>query len=165
MVQETEILENSADPSPQPRQAILAQRSRILAKDANRPSCRPKREQHQPHQSCLAGAGRTGEKLKALRLDGKIEIAEHLRSHAVAQADVFEPYQRDPRDGAVGPLNAPLTVLPTKYHLRPFHRNSKVRRDDSRPEVRLKLRSRLSAPALARLRRDISSPCPCRLVD
>ena len=91
MVQETKILEDGADPPSQRRQVVLGQRRGILAKDADRSSCRPEREQHQPHEGRLAGAGRAGEELKALRLDGKIKIAEHLRSHAVAQTDVFEP--------------------------------------------------------------------------
>ena len=91
MVQETKVLEHNADPPPQRRQVVLAQRRGVTAKDANRSPRRAEREQHQPHEGRLARAGRTGEELKALRVDGKIEVANDLRSHAVAQTDVFEP--------------------------------------------------------------------------
>ena len=152
-------------PPSQRRQVVLGQGHRILTKDADRSPRRPEGEQHQPHEGCLAGAGRACEELKALWFDGKIKIAEHLRSHAVAQTDVFEPYQRDPRDGAGWPFNAPLTVFRPKYHHRLFHRNSKGRRHDSRSQVRPRLRSRFSASALAGWRGHGPGFCPCRLGD
>src|SRR5262249_20193773 len=93
MVQQPKILKDGANPAPQRRQVVLAQRRGVATKDTDRSPSRPQREQHQPHEGSLAGARRAGEELKALWVDGKIEIAEHLRSHAVAQTNVFEPEQ------------------------------------------------------------------------
>jgi hypothetical protein len=91
MVQQAKVLEHHADASPQRRQVVLGQCRGVTAEDSHRSPRRAQRQQHQPHQGRLAGAGRTGEELKALRGDGKIEVTDDLRSHAVAQTDVFEP--------------------------------------------------------------------------
>ena len=91
MVKQAKVLKHHADAAPQRRQIVLAQRRGVAAKDPYRSPRRAQREQHQPHQGGLAGAGRTGEELKALRGDGKIEVSNDLRSYTVAQTDVFEP--------------------------------------------------------------------------
>jgi hypothetical protein len=90
MVQEAEILEDRADPPSDRRQIVLGQLHDVLAKDADRSPSRPEGQHHEPHEGSFAGAGRAGKKLKALRFDGKIEVADNFRPHAVAQTDVFE---------------------------------------------------------------------------
>ena len=91
MVQQTKILENSADAPSERGQVVLGQRRGVLAEDVDSSPRRAQRKQHQPHEGRLACAGRAGDELKALRGDGKIEVADDLWSHAVAQTDVFEP--------------------------------------------------------------------------
>ena len=102
VVEQAEVLEHDADPPPQRGDLVLAERRRILAEDVDRAARRLQAEQHQLEHGRLAGAGRAGEELEALRRDRKIEVAQHLRSDAVAQTDIVKAQQRRPsRDGGL----------------------------------------------------------------
>jgi hypothetical protein len=61
-----------------------------LAEERDEPAGRLDREEDEAQQRRLAGAGRPGEELERARLDGKREVAQDLRPHAVAHAHVLE---------------------------------------------------------------------------
>ena len=90
MVEQAKVLEHDADPPPQRRDLVLVELGRVLAENADRSARRAQRQQHQPQHRRLAGAGRPGEELKALRRDGEIEVADDLGADAVAQADIVK---------------------------------------------------------------------------
>ena len=91
MVEEAEILEDDADPPPQIGAAVLAQGCRVMIEHADQAAGRPQRQQHQPQQRGLAGAGRAGEELEGMPADPEIEVAQHLGAEPIAQADILEP--------------------------------------------------------------------------
>ena len=61
-----------------------------MAEQGDQPARRPQRQEQQPQQRGLAGAGRAGEELERMRLDAEREVAQDLRPQPVAQADIFE---------------------------------------------------------------------------
>ena len=75
---------------------VLVERRGVLAEYFDDAAGRLQRQQHQPQQGRLAGAGRPGEKLKALRFDGETEVAHDLDPHPISQADIFEAKQMQP---------------------------------------------------------------------
>ena len=90
MVEQAKILEHDADAPPERGDLVLVEFGGVLAENTDGSARRAQRQQHQPQQRRLAGAGRPGEELKALRRDGEIEVADDLGADAVAQADILK---------------------------------------------------------------------------
>ena len=84
-----------------------------MAEQRDQPARRPQRQEQQPQQRGLAGAGRAGEELERMRLDAEGEVAQDLRPEPVAQAYVLEsdhvrPPPRCPRNYGAGTPAPPL---------------------------------------------------------
>ncbi len=90
MVEQAEILEDDADAPPHRGQFRPADRRYVAAEEGEQAAGRPERQEEQANQRGLAGAGGAGEELERLRLDLEGQIAQHFRSHAVAQSDILE---------------------------------------------------------------------------
>ena len=90
MVEQPEILEHDADPSPQAGDVVLGERGGVLAEQLDEAARRLQRQEDQAQQRGLAGAGRPGEELEGLRLDREGDVAQDLGTHAVPQADILE---------------------------------------------------------------------------
>ena len=70
--------------------ASLRQGRDVVAEQGDQAARRLQRQEQQPQQRGLAGAGRAGEELERMRLDAEGEVAQDLRPQAVAQADILE---------------------------------------------------------------------------
>ena len=61
-----------------------------MAEQIDQPARGFEREKEHPQERRLARAGRAGEELERVRLEPEADIAQHFRTEAVAQTDVFE---------------------------------------------------------------------------
>ncbi len=93
MVEQAEILEHDADALAQRRRLVRVELGGVAAEDADQPARRTQRQEQQPQQRRLAGAGRPGEELEGARGNAEGDIPQHFRPHAVAQADILETNQ------------------------------------------------------------------------
>ena len=62
----------------------------VAAEERDQPAGRLHGQEDQPQQRRLAGARRAGQELERVRLDREGEVAQDLRPHAVAHADILE---------------------------------------------------------------------------
>src|SRR5436190_9608152 len=91
MVEQPEVLEDDADPAPQGRPPVLAERRRVMIEYADQAARRPQRQEHHAQERGLPGAGGAGEELKRTPFDAERDVAQNLRSEPVAQAHILEP--------------------------------------------------------------------------
>src|SRR5208282_1047762 len=90
VVEETEVLEDEADPASQRRTAILAERRGILVEHRDQTACRPQRQEQHAKERRFAGAGWSGEELERLNVNTEGQVAQNLRAEPIAQADILE---------------------------------------------------------------------------
>ena len=69
MIEQAKILQHDADPLAQVGDLILAEQRDVVAEQIDQAAGRPQRQEQQPQQRGLAGAGRAGEKLEGVRGD------------------------------------------------------------------------------------------------
>jgi hypothetical protein len=81
---------DDADPAPQRRAAVLAQRRGVAVEHADQAACRPQRQEQHAQQRSLAGAGWPGEELERMPVDTEAEVAQDLLAEPIAQADILE---------------------------------------------------------------------------
>ena len=93
MVEQPEILQHDADPLAQVRDLILAEQRDVVAEQIDEAAGRPQRQEQQPQQRGLAGAGGAGQELEGMGGDQEREVAQNLRAEPVAQTYIFEPNQ------------------------------------------------------------------------
>ena len=111
MVEQAKILEHDADAAPQRRHRVARQRRHVVTELGDQAARRLERQEQQPQQRGLAGAGRPGQELERVRLDAEREVAQDLRAQPVAQADVLESdhpplsdkFPKRPRESRPGP--------------------------------------------------------------
>src|SRR3984957_689408 len=114
VIEQAEVLQHDADPLAQVRDLVLAEQRDVVAEQVDQPAGRPQRQEQQPQQRGLAGAGRAGEELEGVGGDLETEVAQNLRAEPVTQSDIFEPNQAQlrlmwgatgtPKPEAPGPL-------------------------------------------------------------
>ena len=90
MVEQAKILEHDADAAPQRRHRVLRQCRDVVAELGDQAARRLERQEQQPQQRGLAGAGGPGQELERMRLDAEREVAQDLRAQPIAQADVLK---------------------------------------------------------------------------
>src|SRR6202043_193288 len=91
-----------------------------MAEQVDQAAGRPQRQEQQPQQRGLAGAGRAGEELEGVGRDLETKVAQNLRAKPVAQSDIFEPNQAQLRSicGATGNLKPGARRSPGSPRLR-----------------------------------------------
>jgi hypothetical protein len=91
-----------------------------MAEQIDKATRRPQRQEQQPQERGLAGAGGTGKKLERVRGDLEGEVAQNLRAEPVTQSDIFEPNQAQLRSmrGKAGNLRPKARNLPVSPRLR-----------------------------------------------
>ncbi len=106
MIEQAKILQHDADPLAQIGDVVLGQQRDVMAEQIDQPARWPQRQEQEPEQRGLAGAGWTGEELEGMGGDQEIKVAQNLRAKPVAQSDIFEPNQAQLRSmwGAIGTL-------------------------------------------------------------
>src|SRR6202035_1564225 len=97
---------------------VLAEQRDVVAEQVDQPAGRPQRQEQQPQQRGLAGAGGTGEELEGMGGDLETEVAQNLRAEPVTQSDIFESNQaqlrsmwdtaRAPKPGARAKSASPI---------------------------------------------------------
>src|SRR3979411_484361 len=104
VIEQAKVLQHDADPLAQVGDRILAEQRDVMAEQIDQPAGRPQRQEQQPQQRGLAGAGRSGEELERMGGDQETEVAQNLRAKPVTQSDIFEPNQAQLRSmwGAAG---------------------------------------------------------------
>src|SRR6202035_5864817 len=92
------------DPLAQVGDFILAEQGDVMAEQINQAAGWAQRQEQQPQQRGLAGAGGAGEELEGMGGDQEIKVAQNLRAKPVTQSDIFEPNQAQLRSmwGATG---------------------------------------------------------------
>ena len=97
MIEEPEILKDHADAAAQARDGILVEGRGVAAEQGDEAARRPERQKDQAQQGRLTGARGPGEELEGLRCDIEAEILQDLGPHSIAQTDVLESDQGEPR--------------------------------------------------------------------
>ena len=67
MIEQAKVLQHDADPLAQIGDLVLAEQRDIVAEQIDEAAGRPQRQEQQPQQRGLAGAGRPGEELEGMR--------------------------------------------------------------------------------------------------
>src|SRR5258707_6429592 len=93
VIEQAKVLQHDADPLAQARDLVLAEQRDVVAEQIDQPAGRPQRQEQQPQQRGLAGAGGPGEKLEGVGGDQETKVAQNLRTQSVTQSNVFEPNQ------------------------------------------------------------------------
>ena len=93
VVEQAEILEDHAHPAAEGRQRRGFETRDVLPEQVDEAARRLQRHQDKAHQRRLAGAGRPGQILERARRDAEVDVLQHLRPHAISQADILEPNQ------------------------------------------------------------------------
>ena len=93
MIEQAEVLQHDADPLAQVGDLILAEQRHVMAEQIDEAARRPQRQEQQPQQRSLAGAGRAGEELEGMGGDQETQVAQNLRTQSVTQSNIFEPNQ------------------------------------------------------------------------
>ena len=93
MIEQAKVLQHDADPLAQIGDLILAEQRDVMAEQIDQAARRPHRQEQQPQQRGLAGAGRAGQELERMGGDQETEVAQNLRAEPVTQSDIFEPNQ------------------------------------------------------------------------
>src|ERR1700694_356119 len=106
VIEQAKVLQYDADPLTQIGDLILAQQRDVMAEQIDQAAGRTQRQEQQPQQRGLAGAGRSGEELEGMGGNQETKVAQNLRAKPVTQSDVFEPNQAQLRSmwGATGYL-------------------------------------------------------------
>ena len=120
MIEQAKVLQHDADALAQIGDFILAEQRDVMTEQIDEAARRPQRQEQQPEQRGLAGAGGTGEKLKGVRRDPEGEVAQNLRAEPVTQSDIFEPNQAQLRSmwGTAGNLQPTARNSPVSLRLR-----------------------------------------------
>src|SRR5205085_7387483 len=92
VIKQPKILKHDADATPQRRERVFAKRGDIMAKDGNEATGRPQRQEEKPQQRRLTRPGWPSKELKRTRIDPKGNIAQDLRTEAVAQTYMLKPH-------------------------------------------------------------------------
>ena len=113
MIEQAKILQHDTDPLAQVGDLILAEQRDVMAEQIDQAAGRPQRQEQQPQQRGLAGAGRAGQELEGMGGDHETEVAQNLRAKPVTQTDIFEPNQAQLRSmwGATGKPKARIPRL------------------------------------------------------
>ena len=82
----------------------------ILVEQRDEAPGRPQRQEQEPQERRLAGARRSGQEVERAGFEMEAHIAQHLRAHAIAQADIFEPNQVEAFDPIVEDRLKPAEV-------------------------------------------------------
>ena len=93
VIQQAKVLQHDADPLAQIGDFILAEQRDVMTEQVDEAARRPQRQEQQPQERGLAGAGGTGEKLEGVCGNQETEVAQNLRAEPVPQSDIFEPNQ------------------------------------------------------------------------
>jgi hypothetical protein len=93
VIEQAEVLEDHADATAQMRQFGARDAGAILAEDGDQSACRLQRHEQQAQQCRLAGPRRSAQELERALRDVQGNVAEDFRTHAIAEADIFETNQ------------------------------------------------------------------------
>src|SRR5467141_3007111 len=93
MIEQAEVLQHDTYSLAQVGNFIFAEHRDVVAEQIDQAAGRPQRQEQQPQQRGLAGAGRPGEELEGMGGDQETEVAQNLRAKPVTQSDIFEPNQ------------------------------------------------------------------------
>src|SRR5262249_9950558 len=90
VVEQPEVLEHDADATPQRRDRVARQCRNVVTELSDKAARRLERQEQQPQQRGLAGAGWPGQELERVRFDAECEVPQDLRAQPIAQADVLK---------------------------------------------------------------------------